>query len=37
MKVIEITDVYKIYNSSEIKVNAVNGVSLDFEEQNSQQ
>ncbi|HOW41019.1 MAG TPA: ABC transporter ATP-binding protein [Bacteroidales bacterium] len=32
MKVIEITDVYKIYNSSEIKVNAVNGVSLDFEE-----
>ncbi len=32
MKVIEITDVYKIYNSSEIKVNAVNAVSLDFEE-----
>lgn len=32
MKVIEIADVYKIYNSSEIKVNAVNGVSLDFEE-----
>lgn len=32
MKVIEISDVYKIYNSSEIKVHAVNGVSLDFEE-----
>jgi len=32
MKVIEIKDLYKIYNSSEVKVKAVNGVSIDFEE-----
>jgi len=31
MKVLEIKDVHKIYNSSEVKVHAVNGVSLDFE------
>ncbi|MFH0841745.1 MAG: ABC transporter ATP-binding protein [Bacteroidota bacterium] len=31
MKVIEIKDLYKIYNSSEVKVHAVNGVTLDFE------
>ncbi len=32
MKVIEIKDLVKIYNSSEIQVKAVNGVSIDFEE-----
>jgi len=32
MKVIEIRDVHKIYNSEEVKVHAVNGVSLDFAE-----
>jgi putative ABC transport system ATP-binding protein len=32
MKVIEIKDVYKIYSENEIRVNAVNGVSLDFRE-----
>jgi len=32
MKVLEIKDVHKIYNSSEVKVHAVNGVNLDFEE-----
>jgi len=32
MKVIEIKDLYKIYNSSEVKVKAVNGVTIDFEE-----
>lgn len=32
MKVIEIKDVHKIYNSSEIKVHAVDGVTLNFEE-----
>lgn len=32
MKVIEIKDLFKIYNSSEVKVKAVNGVSIDFEE-----
>jgi putative ABC transport system ATP-binding protein len=32
MKVIEIKDLYKIYNSSEFKVHAVNGVTLDFQE-----
>jgi len=32
MKIIEIKNVTKIYNSSEVKVNAVNGVSLDFQE-----
>lgn len=31
MKVLEIKNVYKIYNSSEVKVHAVNGISLDFE------
>jgi putative ABC transport system ATP-binding protein len=30
MKVIEIKDLHKIYNSSEVKVHAVNGVTLDF-------
>ncbi len=32
MKVIEINNVEKIYNDSEVKVRAVNGVSLSFEE-----
>ncbi len=32
MKVIEIQNVNKIYNESEVKVHAVNGVTLDFEE-----
>jgi putative ABC transport system ATP-binding protein len=32
MKVIEIKSLHKIYNSSDIKVHAVNGVNLDFEE-----
>jgi len=32
MKVIEIKDLVKIYNSSEIQVKAVNGVTIDFEE-----
>lgn len=32
MKVIEIRDLHKIYNSSDIKVHAVNGVTLDFQE-----
>jgi putative ABC transport system ATP-binding protein len=31
MKVLEIKNVHKIYNSSEVQVHAVNGVSLDFE------
>lgn len=32
MKVLEIKNVHKIYNTSEIKVHAVNGINLDFEE-----
>jgi putative ABC transport system ATP-binding protein len=32
MKVLEIRKVHKIYNSSEVKVHAVNNISLDFEE-----
>lgn len=32
MKVLEIRNVHKIYNSSEVKVHAVNNISLDFEE-----
>ncbi|MBA7551299.1 Macrolide export ATP-binding/permease protein MacB [subsurface metagenome] len=32
MKVIDIKNVEKIYNDSEVKVHAVNGISLDFEE-----
>jgi putative ABC transport system ATP-binding protein len=32
MKVIEIRDLHKIYNSSDIQVHAVNGVTLDFRE-----
>ena len=32
MKVIEIKDVEKIYNDSEVKVHAVNGITLSFEE-----
>ena len=32
MKVIEIKEVHKIYNSSEVNVHAVNGVTLDFQE-----
>jgi len=32
MNVIEIRDLVKIYNSSEVKVKAVNGISIDFEE-----
>ena len=32
MKVLEIKNVHKIYNSSEVKVHAVNNISLDFEE-----
>lgn len=31
MKVLEIKNVHKIYNSSEVKVHAVNGITLDFE------
>jgi putative ABC transport system ATP-binding protein len=31
MKILEIKDVHKIYNSSEVQVHAVNGVTLDFE------
>ena len=31
MKVLEIKKVHKIYNGSEVKVHAVNGVTLDFE------
>ena len=31
MKVLEIKNVHKIYNSSEVKVHAVNDISLDFE------
>jgi putative ABC transport system ATP-binding protein len=32
MKVLELKDVHKIYNSSEVKVHAVNGVTLNFDE-----
>ena len=32
MKVLELKNVHKIYNSSEIKVHAVNGITIDFEE-----
>jgi len=32
MKVIEIKDIHKIYNDSEVQVHAVNGVNLDFEQ-----
>jgi putative ABC transport system ATP-binding protein len=32
MKVLELTDVHKIYNGSEVHVHAVNGVTLDFHE-----
>jgi putative ABC transport system ATP-binding protein len=32
MKILELKDVNKIYNSSEIKVHAINGVTLDFRE-----
>jgi putative ABC transport system ATP-binding protein len=32
MKVLEIYNVHKIYNSSEVKVHAVNGITIDFEE-----
>ncbi len=32
MKIIEIKNVTKIYNEGEVKVNAVNGVTLDFQE-----
>lgn len=32
MKVLEIKNVHKIYNSTEVKVHAVNDVSVDFEE-----
>ena len=32
MKVIEISNLAKIYNDSEVKVNAINGVNLQFEE-----
>ncbi len=32
MKVLELQDVHKIYNTTQIKVHAVNGVTLDFEE-----
>ncbi len=31
MKVLEIKNVHKIYNSSEVKVHAVNDISLEFE------
>lgn len=32
MKVLELKNVHKIYNSSEVKVHAVNGISIDFEQ-----
>lgn len=32
MKIIEIKDLYKIYNETEVEVKAVNGVNLSFEE-----
>ncbi|HKK61739.1 MAG TPA: ABC transporter ATP-binding protein [Bacteroidales bacterium] len=32
MKVLELKNVHKVYNSSEVKVHAVNGITLDFEE-----
>lgn len=32
MKVLELKDVHKIYNESEVEVHAVNGVTVDFEE-----
>jgi putative ABC transport system ATP-binding protein len=32
MKILELKDVIKIYNSSEIEVHAINGVTLDFHE-----
>lgn len=32
MKVLELKNVHKIYNESEVKVHAVNGVNIDFEE-----
>jgi putative ABC transport system ATP-binding protein len=32
MKIIKIKDLYKIYNSSEIEVKAVNGITMDIEE-----
>ena len=32
MKVIEISNLHKTYNESEVKVHAVNGVTLDIEE-----
>ncbi|MFO7670756.1 MAG: ABC transporter ATP-binding protein [Bacteroidales bacterium] len=31
MKVLELNNVHKIYNSSEVRVHAVNGITLDFE------
>lgn len=32
MKVLELKNVHKVYNSSDIKVHAVNGVSIDFDQ-----
>jgi putative ABC transport system ATP-binding protein len=32
MKIIEVKNVFKIYNETEVKVNAVNGVTLDFQQ-----
>jgi len=32
MKILEVKNVFKIYNEAEIQVNAVNGVTLDFQE-----
>ena len=32
MKIIEINDLHKIYNETEVEVKAVNGVDLSFEE-----
>ena len=32
MKIIEIKDLHKIYNDSEVRVHAVNGIDLDFEQ-----
>lgn len=32
MKIIEIKNIFKIYNETEVQVNAVNGVTLDFQE-----
>ena len=32
MKIIEVTNLHKIYNTSEVKVHAVRGIDLSFEQ-----